>query len=1409
MKIFSETNLSAKEQLAGKLKHWTELQDYISELLEEDLTEDEVREKIHTKIEDMYTERSFLFWRRGKLSKPAEEINLETERMMTTYRTKKGLSGENVEETRNNVRNLEISMDAIVSAVKPKLDKLKELGEKLFGRISKIDLNASPIEIPTNALEDVEKYGQDFIIVMSELNNFSSLKKEDTDTVDFSKYALIRLAAYNEKYKELTGSTENYTPDLYLEFRKYVLEQYQSNQVQMALITSMIKDEELLTKFTDNGIDSARLETISKTLEKLQIRMPRLKGEHNPPEIEAILNMTQNSDDLKRKVDELKSRVEIKKVQVLTNIKEVIEELKKLNPDAEIELVDEDTYVGSIRRLKLSVPAEELALPYGFEYNEKNGITNKHHTDDGSYISLQCMTPEEIEDLDEEPIEIVEEEEDEDLDLDPIPKKTFRDRLKEKFPFFTRKDKGKKKEKKKKGSEKSVELSEKELEELIKKYRRDVQKYNDLQEQLRMQYVAVKVGFSNIGEGGETHLSYREIYDSLQSGSFESSFTEISTAALLAKDYKAELDSLEFDILSARQDYLTSTGKSIDTVEGIKELTLRPRESILGETSLLEFMKIHDSYCIVAERRLTEVKAAINAGDPNKDKLEEEKAKLEKYIASENSLIIRAATEACQKDRTLKIETVLSQREANRATIKEEVEKEFGPMITPPSEEERKQQVRDALARCGIDVERFEREIALPYVIYEDEERLIKENLQLIKDEIGADDLVYNTESYQIIFDPKLKEVIKYLKEEGLMETPLAVKIFTEYNKYHSMTMDEFKEAVQELKVSSSKTDEEILQDILNSVKINYLSLDNLKIKNDKKYIDILINADKNIIQKNLKYLAGTYQTILITYYRNACLLLCTPELDKKVNFLLKLSPDIREEIKKQEGQVTQALFANYNEHYEESFDEFRHRIREKYQKKTTGETIKNYISNELESMGIIDWETFEMANQEPGVLEQLLKGNLDTIKHNFDVIKAHRFEKLLSYENSCLVLIDANFEEKFSRLVERISMEDRFETKIAGKYGSLNDFMISVFANYNQDILKLSVDDFAQKVNDLVTEIVKEPLVEPNNEVFDLFRELFPYTLVPTIMSDEEKTQLMSRLQYIKEQTKDFTERDITEKLFSDIFAAYRNYIEMSEKEFKSIIDKKIEEYRKSLEHDSKKEEEEKFAQEVIMELESIFTKKVNIPKDKIMTNPEFAQAIKRRVEYIKEKTKDIDLGEFTMDELFGNMFEVEYPSLTDEEFFGEIDQIVNSLTNKVEEDIEDPTLEGEVVRSGKILMGGLRFVPDEPQNATVKTNIVVENVPMLDVEIYKNGVRVQLLQQVKEQLGKLQVKVALVGKNKDGKTWSRKQPTDKQIVDVDKPVDLVTKDDFDPEKYALYVESSYQTEDGVEQHKGIKPLR
>lgn len=70
--------------------------------------------------------------------------------------------------------------------------------------------------------------------------------------------------------------------------------------------------------------------------------------------------------------------MELKKVENM-GVRRLVEELRKLNLTGKFEVIDDFAIQIS------GIGANELVLPEGYECNEKNGITNKHHIVSGMY----------------------------------------------------------------------------------------------------------------------------------------------------------------------------------------------------------------------------------------------------------------------------------------------------------------------------------------------------------------------------------------------------------------------------------------------------------------------------------------------------------------------------------------------------------------------------------------------------------------------------------------------------------------------------------------------------------------------------------------------------------------------------------------------------------------------------------------------------------------------------------------------------------------------------------------------------------------------------------------------------------------------------------------------------------------
>jgi hypothetical protein len=72
----------------------------------------------------------------------------------------------------------------------------------------------------------------------------------------------------------------------------------------------------------------------------------------------------------------------------IISVSEFINELKKLNSKANIKL--DKSILSGDNKIYSSIPVEQLELPKGFYYNEKNGITNKHNTNLGMYMNIDA-----------------------------------------------------------------------------------------------------------------------------------------------------------------------------------------------------------------------------------------------------------------------------------------------------------------------------------------------------------------------------------------------------------------------------------------------------------------------------------------------------------------------------------------------------------------------------------------------------------------------------------------------------------------------------------------------------------------------------------------------------------------------------------------------------------------------------------------------------------------------------------------------------------------------------------------------------------------------------------------------------------------------------------------------------------
>lgn len=80
--------------------------------------------------------------------------------------------------------------------------------------------------------------------------------------------------------------------------------------------------------------------------------------------------------------------VDVSKNLESTDVREIAIALQKLNPGVTIKLINPSYENVLDKQIYCNVSAKELALPAPFYYDEKNGITNKHTSKTGLYITI-------------------------------------------------------------------------------------------------------------------------------------------------------------------------------------------------------------------------------------------------------------------------------------------------------------------------------------------------------------------------------------------------------------------------------------------------------------------------------------------------------------------------------------------------------------------------------------------------------------------------------------------------------------------------------------------------------------------------------------------------------------------------------------------------------------------------------------------------------------------------------------------------------------------------------------------------------------------------------------------------------------------------------------------------------------
>ena len=215
----------------------------------------------------------------------------------------------------------------------------------------------------------------------------NTLDEEITSIRSELNSTIKELLDYNKNKEDILSEIESYIGS-YAPKEEVKEETLENNELEEVEENKEVLNDVIDAEFSENKENNNVEETIeNKESEEVNI----------PEEIETINE--EEVEDLSR-ADErtlMPKKPKVKDVSQSTNLYEIAEVIQQLNPNAEIRVADMGLDSMATQRFYSSVPVDQLVLPEGFYYNDKNGITNKHNTQTGMYCALEVeVKPEEI-----------------------------------------------------------------------------------------------------------------------------------------------------------------------------------------------------------------------------------------------------------------------------------------------------------------------------------------------------------------------------------------------------------------------------------------------------------------------------------------------------------------------------------------------------------------------------------------------------------------------------------------------------------------------------------------------------------------------------------------------------------------------------------------------------------------------------------------------------------------------------------------------------------------------------------------------------------------------------------------------------------------------------------------------------
>jgi len=659
---------------------------------------------------------------------------------------------------------------------------------------------------------------------------------------------------------------------------------------------------------------------------------------------------------------------------------------------------------------------------------------------------------------------------------------------------------------------------------------------------------------------------------------------------------------------------------------------------------------------------------------------------------------------------------------------------------------------------------------------------ILADNVKVLK-ELGLESHMYEKKYQSIVYYSELKSKYQALVDAGISKEEIVDKWLDKLLS-PSIPLEALK-AELPAKRTEPLTREDILAkfaDLKTYPELEKAPFESLK---------ILLDVPEELIRKNDAYVAEKFPGSMLTVEYLTCV-----DLEEKCKYAYPKDPDL-----------DAGFFIR--DYLSISFEEFKTAIDNKVAKII--ELYKNEFG--LDISGIYKAKIIMYY----GSIKKI-----DAIKENLEILK-----KFFSGEE---IVSELDKRVRIFMHLEDPEIKNKYEY-IRGK--GITDEEIKT----NRDILfEFDYDEIDEKISEIISARAPKPKTpeEEKAELVAKFEGLGIPKLKDCLLADlkmlaEANENLVKKnAEYIKTHLKhtDYTVSSICVYLTCVDFDKKWEYLNSSVKinlpviikdtknmtfeEFKEFFNKEIKSMIEAIKKDTDLDLNRcKEVSEVEL-LKLSFAYRLELTKTQVKDNISTLKVL-FATEEIYEKFSATDLFGATLSKNIERMRE---KGLTDEEIKanytlitlvspteGILDAKINEIIaarKKDEEPVkEEPKLEGPSIQSSKIELSRLRMSPTKPQEADRTVGAIERAVPMLKVEVYKNGIRVELYKEVKEQLQDLQLKVSLIKRKNNGEWYKNAVKGTTHDISDGSAVEYVSEN-FDPEKVGIKVQASYHDEDG-----------